>query len=222
VPHRQGVRASRHLRACFPAPPFPRRSGPNPSFLARLARRRSPTPARKPRPRRPAGADNLPLGDPTAMARSPALRRLFQRPHAPAQRHYEIGRAYFHEGSTADQLAEHFQLPIDAVRAIVPDRARDPDVHSVRAAAGPGRKTSPKHAAIHQRARALRRPGNTLGDRRGALLQEGFDVSPADRFRVRRRAGLTTTRQPCCPRSPRRPTPPPRPNRPGPRGGSPP
>jgi transposase len=129
------------------------------------------------------------------MARSQKLARLFQRPHSLAQRHYEICRAYFHEGSTADQLAEHFQLHVDTVRAIVRDFARDPDVNSFFAAAGPGRKTSPKRAAIHERACELRRQGNTLGDIRAALLQEGFDVSESYLFRVLRRAGLTTTRQ---------------------------
>ena len=129
------------------------------------------------------------------MARSQELARLFQQPHSPAQRHYEICRAYFHEGSTADQLAEQFHLHVDTVRAIVRDFARDPDVNSFFAAAGPGRKTSPKRAAIHERACALRRQGNTLGDIRAALLQEGFDVSESYLFRVLRRAGLTTTRQ---------------------------
>jgi DNA-binding transcriptional regulator LsrR (DeoR family) len=65
------------------------------------------------------------------MARSQELARLFQRPHSPAQRHYEICRAYFHEGSTADQLAERFDLHVDTVRAIVRDFARDPDVNRV-------------------------------------------------------------------------------------------
>ena len=129
------------------------------------------------------------------MARSQELARLFQRPHSPAQRHYEICRAYFHEGSTADQLAEHFHLHVDTVRAIVRDFAGDPDVNSFFAAAGPGRKTSPKRAAIHERACVLRRQGNTLGDIRAALLQEGFDVSESYLFRVLRHAGLTTTRQ---------------------------
>jgi transposase len=129
------------------------------------------------------------------MARSQELARLFQQPHCPAQRHYEICRAYFHEGSTADQLAEHFHLHVDTVRAIVRDFARDPDVNSFFAAAAPGRKTSPKRAAILERACALRRQGNTLGDIRAALLQEGFDVSESYLFRVLRRAGLTTTRQ---------------------------
>jgi transposase len=129
------------------------------------------------------------------MARSQELARLFQQPHCSAQRHYEICRAYFHEGSTADRLAEHFHLHVDTVRAIVRDFARDPDVNSFFAAAAPGRKTSPKRAAILERACALRRQGNTLGDIRAALLQEGFDVSESYLFRVLRRAGLTTTRQ---------------------------
>ena len=39
------------------------------------------------------------------MARSQELARLFQHPDSPAQRRYEICRAYFHEGASADQLA---------------------------------------------------------------------------------------------------------------------
>jgi hypothetical protein len=76
------------------------------------------------------------------MARSQELARLFQQPQSPAQRRYEICRAYFHEGSTADQLAQHFQLHVDTVRAIVRDFARDPDVNSFFVATGPGRKTT--------------------------------------------------------------------------------
>ena len=76
------------------------------------------------------------------MARTEELARLFQQPNSPAQRRYEICRAYFSEGATADQLAEHFQLHVGTVRAIVRDFARDPDVNSFFTAAGPGRKTS--------------------------------------------------------------------------------
>jgi transposase len=129
------------------------------------------------------------------MARTEELARLFQQPNSPAQRRYEICRAYFSEGATADQLAEHFQLHVGTVRAIVRDFARDPDVNSFFTAAGPGRKTSPKRVAIHQRACALRRQGDTLAEIRATLLQEGFDVSESYLFRVLHRAGLTATRQ---------------------------
>ncbi len=129
------------------------------------------------------------------MARSQELARLFQQPHSPAQRHYEICRAYFHEGSTADQLAERFQLHVGTVRAIVRDFAREPDVNAFFAATQPGRKTAPKRAAIHERACALRRQGATLADIHAALDREGFEVSESYLFRVLRRAGLTATRQ---------------------------
>jgi transposase len=128
------------------------------------------------------------------MARSQELARLFQQPLCPAQRRYEICRAYFHDGSTADQLAERFQLHDDTVRAIVRDFARDPDIGSFFATAGPGRKTAPKRAAIQERASALRREGDTLDAIRATLLQEGFDISKSYLFRVLRRAGLTATR----------------------------
>src|SRR5512135_1642316 len=91
------------------------------SFLAFLARRLSPTSGLKPLPRRPSGADNLPMRDSTAMARSQERARLFQQPNSPPQRRYEICHAYFHEGSTADELAERFHLHVGTVRAIVRD-----------------------------------------------------------------------------------------------------
>jgi hypothetical protein len=110
------------------------------------------------------------------MARSQGLACLFQQPHSPAQRHYEICRAYSHEGATADQLAERFHLHVGTVRAIVRDFARAPDVNAFFAATQPGRKTAPKRAAIHERACALRRQGSTLADIRTALLPEGFGL----------------------------------------------
>ena len=129
------------------------------------------------------------------MARSPELARLFQQPDLPAQRPYEICRAYFHEAITADEIAQQFHLHVGSVRAIVCDFARDPDVNAFFAASRPGRKTSPKRDAIHQRACELRRQGATLADIHAALQREGFDVSESYLFRVLRRAGLAATRQ---------------------------
>jgi transposase len=136
------------------------------------------------------------------MARCPELARLFQQPHSPVQRRYEICRAYFHEGATAGHLAERFHLHVGTVRVIVRDFARDPDVNSFFAAAQPGRKTAPKRAAIQERACELRRQGTALADIRAALQQEGFDVSESYLFRVLRRAGLTATRHQRSPRPP--------------------
>jgi transposase len=129
------------------------------------------------------------------MARSQEFARLFQQPNSPAQRRYEICRAYFHEGATADQLAERFQLHAGTVRVIVRDFARDPDINSFFTADRPGPKTSPKRAAIQPRACELRRQGKSLAEIRAALLQEGFDVSESYLFRVLQRAGLAATRQ---------------------------
>jgi transposase len=128
------------------------------------------------------------------MARSPELARLFQRPDLPAQRHYEICRAYFHDATPADEIAQRFDLHVGSVRAIVRDFARDPDLNAFFAAVRPGRKTSPKRDAIHQRACELRRQGATLADIRAALQREGFDISESYLFRVLRHAGLATTR----------------------------
>jgi transposase len=127
------------------------------------------------------------------MARSPELARLFQQPHCPAQRHYEICRAYFSHGTTADRLADDFHLHVDTVRAIVRDFARNPDIDAFFAAVGPGRKAAPKRAAISERAGSLRRRGLSLADIRAALRQDGVDVSESYLFRVLHRAGLTAT-----------------------------
>ena len=129
------------------------------------------------------------------MARSQELSRLFQQPDSPAQRHYEVCRAYFHESTSAEEIADRFELHVDTVRAIVRDFARDPDVNSFFAAVGPGRKTSPKRDAIYERACELRRQGAALAVIRTTLQREGFDVSESYLFRLLRRAGLTATRQ---------------------------
>ena len=128
------------------------------------------------------------------MARSQELSRLFQQPDSPAHRHYEVCRAYFHESSPADEIAQRFHLQVDTVRAIVRNFARDPDVNSFFATAGPGRKTSPKRDAIQDRACDLRRQGATLAVIRAALQREGCDVSESYLFRLLRRAGLAATR----------------------------
>jgi transposase len=128
------------------------------------------------------------------MARSQELSRLFQQPDSPAHRHYEVCRAYFHESSPADEIAQRFHLHVDTVRAIVRNFARDPDINSFFATPGPGRKTSPKRDAIQDRACDLRRQGATLALIRAALQREGFDVSESYLFRLLRRAGLAATR----------------------------
>jgi transposase len=128
------------------------------------------------------------------MARSQQLSRLFQQPDSPAHRHFEVCRAYFFESTPAEQIAQRFRLHVDTVRAIVRDFARDPDVNSFFAAAGPGRKTSPKRDAIQERACELRRQGATLAVIRAALQREGLDVSESYLFRLLRRTGLAATR----------------------------
>src|SRR5450759_3319135 len=134
------------------------------------------------------------------MARSQALMRLFQQPDLPAQRHYEICRAYFHESAPADEIAKRFHLHVSTVRAMVHDFARNPDFNVFFATARPGPKMSPKRDAISDRACELRRQGVTLTDIRATLQGEGLDVSESYLFRLLRRAGLAATRQ-------RRPTP---------------
>jgi transposase len=134
------------------------------------------------------------------MARSPELARLFQQPDSPTQRRYEICRAYYLEGATAQQLAQQYQLHVGTVRAITRDFASDPDISTFFLTERPGRKSAPKRAAIQERAWQLRRQGATLADIHATLQGEGFDVSESYLFRVLGRAGLTTVRH-------RRPTP---------------
>jgi transposase len=128
------------------------------------------------------------------MARSPDLARLFQQPDSTAQRRYELCRAYFLEGATADQLAQRFQLHVGTVRAVVHDFACDPDIDAFFATEPLGRKTAPKRRAIQERAGDLRSRGATLAEIRATLQREGLDVSESYLFRVLRRAGLTETR----------------------------
>jgi transposase len=128
------------------------------------------------------------------MARSQELADLFRHPASPAQRRYEICRAYFHEGTPADELADRFHLHVDSVRAIVRDFARDPDLDAFFPAARPGRKTAPKRDAVHDRACELRRQGLTLADIHAALDHEGLTVSESYLFRILRGAGLDSTR----------------------------
>jgi transposase len=129
------------------------------------------------------------------MARSPELARLFAQPVSPAQRHYEICRAYFHESAPADDIAKRFHLHVGSVRVIVRDFARDPDVDVLFATARPGPKASPKRAAIHEQACALRREGASLADIRAALKHKGIDVSEPYLFRLLQREGLAMTRR---------------------------
>src|SRR5580704_16603546 len=117
--------------------------------------------------------NTLLIRDSTAMARSHDLARLFQQPDSPAQRRYEACRAYFLEGSTAEQLAQRFQLHVGTVRALVHDFARHPDIDAFFTTAPLGRKTAPKRQAIQERAAALRCQGATLADIRTTLQGEG-------------------------------------------------
>ncbi len=123
------------------------------------------------------------------MARSSELARLFQLPDLPAQRHYEICRAYFHDETPADEIAQRFHLHVGSVRAIVRDFARDPDVNAFFATARPGRKTCPQSP--------VERGGTDQADATravagGPLGASGVPLTTSDRIlRDRARQGLT-------------------------------
>ena len=162
----------------FRRPPFHARPRRTPSFRASRPQSMSAKPGTKVLPGLPSGANNLPNWVPTPMARSQELARLFQEPDSPAQRQYEVCRAYFCESTPADEIARRFHLHSNSVRTIVRDFARDPDVNVLFTSARTGPKTSPKRDAIHEQACELRRQGATLADIRAALGRQGLDVSP--------------------------------------------
>src|SRR5208282_5967619 len=147
-----------------------RRSRRNPSFSAFSRTTGFPYPGTKRLPGRPWGADSLSIRDSTAMARSPELARLFQLPDLPAQRHYEICRAYFHDETPADEITQRFHLHVGSVRAIVRDFARDPDVsesYLFRILRRAGLATT-------RQGRPLRQPGDYAND--GSLVPDIADA----------------------------------------------
>jgi transposase len=131
------------------------------------------------------------------MARSPELARLFQQPTSTAQRHYEICRAYFLEGLTAQTVAERFHLRVESIRSLVRDFARHPDLGPFFRTAPTVERACPKRDAIRDRACDLRRQGHTLATIRTHLEAEGQPVSEAYLFRVLQEEGLAPKGQRC-------------------------
>jgi hypothetical protein len=131
------------------------------------------------------------------MARSPELARLFQHPESTAQRHYEICRAYFLEQLTADEVAERFQLQVNAIRTLVRDFAHHPDLDQFFPTAQAADKPARQRHAIRSRACVLRRQGRTLAEIGTQLQTEGPTVSEAYLFGVLQDEGLATKGQRC-------------------------
>ena len=134
------------------------------------------------------------------MARSTQLADLFRRPILVAQRHYEVCKAYYLDGASAEQLAERFSLHPDSVRAIVRDFAHDPDLNRFFAVHQPGRQTAPKRDALTEEIVRLRREGLTLGQIQDHLQGRGQPISESYLSRILARLGLSDI-----PTPPRRP-----------------
>ena len=124
------------------------------------------------------------------MARSQQLTRLFEQPALTAHRHYEICRAYFLEGLTANAVAQRFGFHVGSIRAIVHDFAHDPDLGRFFCTAQAADRPAPKRQAIRDHACSLRRPGLTLAAIRRQLHAEGHAVSEAYLFRLLQDEGL--------------------------------
>lgn len=111
------------------------------------------------------------------MARSNQIADLFRSPALVAQRNYEICKAYYLDGTTAEQLAERFSLHPDSVRAIVRDFARAPNLEQFFVVQQPGRQAAPKRDALTEQIVRLRRQGLTLAQIQEQLRQQGHSIS---------------------------------------------
>jgi len=128
------------------------------------------------------------------MARSEHIAELFRTPALVAHRNYEICKAYYAEGASAQQLAERFSLHPDSVRAIVKDFARQPDLTQFFTVSRPGRQSAPKREGLAQQIAQLRGQGLPLADIRQRLADQGQPISQSYLFRILQRQGLTGTR----------------------------
>jgi transposase len=124
------------------------------------------------------------------MARTPHLAQLFRDPSLVAHRNYEICKAYFLDGSSAQQLADRFALSAESVRAVVSDFAANPDLQQFFVVNRPGRQTAPKRDRLSQDISRLRQDGLSL-----AQIQEQLDpaepISQSYLSRILQRQGLS-------------------------------
>src|SRR5262245_15806517 len=124
------------------------------------------------------------------MARSEQLADLFRRPALPAQRHYDICKAYFLEGATAERIAGRFALHPDSVRAIVRDFAQNPDLEQFFAVNRPGRQAAPKRERLTEDIVRLRLAGLTLAQIQQRLHDQGQPISIPYLSRILRQQGV--------------------------------
>ncbi len=124
------------------------------------------------------------------MARSNQIADLFRAPALVAHRNYEICKAYYLDGTTAEQLAERFSLHIDSVRAIVRDFAQHPDLQQFFVVKQPGRQTASKRDALSEQIVQLRQQGLTLTQIQERLHQQGHSISESYLSRILAGQGL--------------------------------
>src|SRR5262245_3186477 len=123
------------------------------------------------------------------MARSAALAELFRQPALTAQRHYEICKAYFVGGDTAEQIAGRFSLHPDSVRAVVKDFANDPDLPRFFLVKKPGPSAAAKRDACRQDVLELRRQGQSLAEIK-EQLSDRHSISESSIYRILHQEGL--------------------------------
>lgn len=124
------------------------------------------------------------------MARSNQIADLFRSPALVAHRNYEICKAYYLDGTTAEQLAERFSLHPDSIRAIVRDFAHRPDLQQFFVVKQPGRQTAPLRDALAEQIVQLRQQGLTLTQIQERLHQQGHSISESYLSRILAGEGL--------------------------------
>jgi hypothetical protein len=124
------------------------------------------------------------------MARSAQLADLFRQPTLVTHRNYEICKAYYLDGTPAEQLAVRFDLHRDSVRAIVRDFASQPDLEQFFLVNRPGRQTAPKRDQLAPEIVRLRRQGLGLAEIQEHLRQQGHSISQPYLSRILRQHGL--------------------------------
>ena len=107
-----------------------------------------------------------------------SLAAFFAQPSNPLQRRYEVLRAFFLEGLTAQQVARRFGYAVGSVYAITRDfrHLDDPAAFFFRPPAAPGRPPSQPPADLRQRVIELRKANLSVPDIKARLDAESGDA----------------------------------------------
>ncbi|MCY4597544.1 MAG: hypothetical protein OXC19_22430, partial [Bryobacterales bacterium] len=116
------------------------------------------------------------------MSVPPSPAAFFSHPNHSLHRRYEVLRAFFLEGLTAQQTADRFGYSVGSVYSITRDfRSLDnPADFFFRAPSPTGRPPADAPASVHQRIIALRKLNLSLPDIQARLDAE-FDDAPSQR-----------------------------------------